>query len=92
MHKSYEESKNATLSESDKAMDFFRGLDPGCYAQMKTTMHTNMTTGMAAPATVNDVYKIAANWVRTEAVMRPGQATTFVTTGLDKPIHKQKKT
>jgi hypothetical protein len=41
---------------------------------------------------VRDVYKIAANWVKTKAVMRPGQATILVTTRLDKPIHKQKKT
>ena len=51
-----------------------------------------MTTEMEAPATVNNVYKMAANWVRTEAVMSPGQAKTFLTTGLDNPIHKQKKT
>ena len=38
------------------------------------------------PKTVNEVYTIAANWIRTQAVYRPGQATTFVMTGLDNKL------
>ena len=50
-----------------------------------------MTIGaQQPPQTVNDVYTIAANWIRMQAVHRPGPATTFVTAGLDnKPSDKK---
>ena len=72
-------------------MHFFTGLDAARYAHMKTTVHNNMTIGaQQPPKTVNEVYTIAANWIRMQAVHRPGQATTFVTTGLDnKPSGKK---
>ena len=52
------------------------GLDAARYAHMKAMVHNNMTIGaQQPPKTVNEVYTIAANWIRTQAVHRPGQST-----------------
>ena len=50
-----------------------------------------MTIGaQQPPKTVNEVYTIVANWIRTQAVQRPRQATTCIMTGLDsKPSGKK---
>jgi hypothetical protein len=62
--KAYVDQGNATLSVEDSAMHFFMGLDAGRYAQIKTTVHNNMTMGtQLPPKTVND-YTIAANWIK----------------------------
>ena len=38
-----------------------------------------MTSGMQkAPANVNEAYNMAANWIKTQPVNRPGHATMFV--------------
>ena len=51
---------------------------------MKTTVHNSMTIGaQQPPKSVNEVYTIAANWIRMQAVHRHGQATKFVMMGLD---------
>ena len=70
--KAYTDQGNAVLETEDTAMHFFTGLDAAGYAHMKTTVH-NMTIGaQQPPKTVNEVYTIAANWIRTQAVHRPG--------------------
>ena len=71
-------------------MHFFAGLDTGGYEQMKTTVHNNTTTGThLPPKTVNEVYTIAANWIKTQPIYRPGQAKTFIMTSLEgKPTDK----
>jgi hypothetical protein len=54
-------------------------------------VHNNMTTGaQQPPKTVNEVYTVAANWIRTQAVHRHGQVAMFLTLGLDnKPSGKK---
>ena len=40
---------------------------------------------------MNEVYKIAANWIRSQPQYKPGQAATFVTTSIEKkPAGKEK--
>ncbi len=87
--KTYKDQGNAVLDPKDSAMDFFDGLDPARYAQFKTDIHNGMTVGsIQAPATVNRVYELAANWIKTQAVHKQGVATTYVTTHLDKVERK----
>jgi hypothetical protein len=74
--KAYTHQGNAVLESEDTVMHFFMGLDAARYAHMKTMVHNNMTIGaQQPPKTVNEVYTIAANWIRTQAVHRPGQNT-----------------
>jgi hypothetical protein len=89
--KAYIDQGNVVLEIEDTAMHFFMGLDTARYVHMKTTVHNYMTIGaQQPPQTVNEVYTIAANWIRTHAVHRHGQATTFVMTRLDnKPSGKK---
>ena len=64
-------------------MHFFIGLDPRRYSGMKIMMHNMMTLdSQDPPLSVNKVYQIAANWVKTQPVSKPDQGTTFVTVGL----------
>jgi hypothetical protein len=78
-------------------MPFFVGLDAGRYAQMKPMVHNNMIIGAQLPLkTVNEVYTIAANWIKTQPLHRPGQATMFVIMGIEskqvgKPSHGKAK-
>jgi hypothetical protein len=89
LHKSFEIQGNATLAPADVAMHFFSGLDAGRYMQMKTMFYNaTMMGSQLPPSSVNEVYNIAANWIRTQAVQRPGSATTFVTNTADKPTTK----
>ena len=91
MLKSYIVTENVKLQEDDIAMHFFSGLDPARYSGMKTMMHNMMTSGTRDPLpSVNEVYQIAANWVKTQPVSKPGQGTTFVMAGLDKPAGKSR--
>ena len=67
MLKSYNITENVKLQEEDVAMHFFSGLDPGRYSGMKTMIHYMMTLGTQDPlSSVNEVYQIAANWVKTQ--------------------------
>mmetsp|Transcript_22454 Transcript_22454/g.32166 ORF Transcript_22454/g.32166 Transcript_22454/m.32166 type:complete len:142 (+) Transcript_22454:456-881(+) len=92
--KAYEDQKNPNLSDKDKAFDFFDGLDQSRYAQFKTDVQNGMTAGSIdvdkALASVNKVYEVAANWIKTQTVQRQGAATTYVTTHLDKVERKPK--
>jgi hypothetical protein len=40
------------------------------------------------PKSVNEVYQIYTNWFKTQPVTKPGQGTTFVTVGIDKPTEE----
>lgn len=63
---------------------FFDGLDDGRYAQFKTKIHNNMIVGTITKLdTINHVYKIASQWVKTNAVHKSGSGTNYVITGLD---------
>jgi len=55
------------ISESEQAMDFFHGLDSGRYGAFKTSMIDGWsTTAFDPPATVNEIYRVAATWVKTD--------------------------
>ena len=49
-----------------------------------------MTIGaQQPPKTVNEVHTIAANWIKTQPIHRPGQATMFIITSVEsKPTGK----
>ena len=58
---------------------------------MKTTVYNAMTMGSEQPpSSVNQVYTMAANWIRMQAVHRQGGATTFVMTSINKTPTKTK--
>ena len=73
-------------------MDFWNGLDPGRYSQFKTDIQNGMTVGSInaeiALKNVNKVYTLAANWIKTQPVHRQGNATTYVTSYLDRVEEK----
>jgi hypothetical protein len=53
------------IKENIQAMDFFHGLDQGRYGAFKTSMINGWSTkAFNPPATVNDIYRVAAPWVR----------------------------
>ena len=57
---------------------------------MKTTVYNAMTMGsQQPPSSVNEVYTMAANWVKTQPVQRTGGATTFVTTSASSTTGKK---
>ncbi len=83
--KAYQEQENADLMEPDIAMDFFDGLDNGRYAEFKKSILNGMTAGsVTQPATLNEMYLLANQWLKTTGVTQSGLASTFVTK-LDMP-------
>jgi hypothetical protein len=66
-------------------MDFFDGLDNGRYAEFKKSILNGMTTGsVTQPATLNEMYLLANQWLKTIGSTQSGLASTFVTK-LDMP-------
>jgi len=66
-------------------MDFFDGLDNGRYAEFKKSILNGMTTGsVTQPATLNEMYLLANQWLNTTGSTQSGLASTFVTK-LDMP-------
>jgi hypothetical protein len=68
------------IKEEEKAMDFFHGLDNGRYAAFKS----NMLNGWAAeafnpPGTINQIFRIAATWVKPVPRGDGGTAVSYVT-------------
>jgi hypothetical protein len=68
-YRSYKNTANAAtpvdIKEEEQAMDFFHGLDNGRYAAFKS----NMLNGWAVeafnpPGTINQIFRIAATWVK----------------------------
>jgi hypothetical protein len=83
--KAYEDQENADLLHPDIAMDFFDGLDNGQYADFKTSILNRMTTGsVMQPATLNEMYLLANQWLKTTSLTQSGLASAFVTK-LDMP-------
>jgi hypothetical protein len=83
--RAYEEQENAELSQPDVAMDFFDGLDNGRYADFKKSILNGMTAGsVMQPATLNEMYLLANQWLKTTGVTQSGLASTFATK-LDMP-------
>ncbi len=61
-------------------MDFFHGLDSGRYGAFKTSMINGWsTTAFDPPATVNEIYRVAATWVKPTSRIEGGTAASFVT-------------
>jgi hypothetical protein len=83
--RAYEEQDNAELAQPDVAMDFFDGLDNGRYANFKKSILNGMTAGsVTQPATLNEMYLLANQWLKTTGVTQSGLVSTFVTK-LDMP-------
>jgi hypothetical protein len=76
------------MRDQDVVMDFWNGLDPARYLQFKTNIQNGLTAGSIkadkALKEVNKVYALVANWIKTQPVQRQGNATSYVTTHLDK--------
>jgi hypothetical protein len=66
MLKANTEQGSPALDDTNKAMDFFDGLDNGHYTQFKADIHNAMTskTMTNPPPDVNTVYNMAAKWVK----------------------------
>jgi hypothetical protein len=84
VYKGYKETGTTenpvNTSESEQAMDFFHGLDPGRYGAFKTSMINGLsTTAFDPPTTVNDIYRVAATWVKPTSRIEGGTAVSFVT-------------
>jgi hypothetical protein len=61
-------------------MDFFHGLDPGRYGAFKTSMINGWsTTAFDPPTTVNEIYRVAATWVKPTSRIEGGTAASFLT-------------
>jgi hypothetical protein len=57
---------------------FFYGLDNGRYAEFKKSILNGMTTGsVTQPATLNEMYLLANQWLKTTGVSQSGLAITF---------------
>jgi hypothetical protein len=83
--KAYEEQQNADMLQPDVAMDFFDGLDNGRYADFKKSVLNGMTAGsVTQPATLNEMYLLASQWLKTTRALQSGLMSTFVTK-LDMP-------
>jgi hypothetical protein len=83
--RAYQEQENAKILQPDIAMDFFDGLDNGRYAEFKKSIFNGMTVGsVTQPATLNEMYLLANQWLKTTGVSQSGLASTFVTK-LDMP-------
>jgi hypothetical protein len=68
------------VEEADQAMDFFYGLDNAKYGVFKTSMINGWPTGaFKSPVTVNEIYRVASNWVKPTSKLEGGTSVTYVT-------------
>jgi hypothetical protein len=59
-------------------MDFFDGLDNGRYAEFKKSILNGMTAGsVAQPASLNEMYLLANQWLKTTGTTQSGLASTM---------------
>ena len=59
-------------------MDFFYGLDNGRYATFKATIINGITAGsIDQPENLNEMYLLAAQWLKTTGPSATGLASTF---------------
>jgi hypothetical protein len=78
--KAYQDQENPELDEVDVAIDFFDGLDNGRYAEFKKLILNGMTAAsVAQPASLNEMYLLANQWLKTTGTTQSGLASTFVT-------------
>lgn len=76
----YHETGNAELLELDVSNDFFEGLDNNRYAKFKADIKNDRAKGVAGPATLNDMYQRAANYVVAVSNWKSGTPAAFMTT------------
>jgi hypothetical protein len=89
--RAYQEQDNVDMTQPDIAMNFFDGLDNGRYAEFKKSILNGMTAGsVTQPATLNKMYLLANQWLKTIGVSQSGLASTFVTK-LDLPSQGEKE-
>jgi hypothetical protein len=61
-------------------MDYFHGLDLGCYGAFKKSMLNGLAIGaFDPPSRVNDVYRIAAKSEKTTSPVAEGTSVLFIT-------------
>jgi hypothetical protein len=82
-YKGYKEtgttSASVDIKENIQAMDFFHGLDQGHYGAFKSSKINGWSTkAFDPPATVNDIYRVAATWVRPTSRIEGGTAASFM--------------
>ena len=79
--KAYDDQGNPKLEDRDIAMDFFRGLDNARYATFKTEIMNGLTSkAIEQPDSLNAMYLLANQWLKTTTKTNLGYATTFTTT------------
>jgi hypothetical protein len=77
--KAYQEQENTEMLQPDITMDVFDGLDNGRYADFKKSILNGMMAGsVTQPATLNEMYLLANQWLKTTGVSQSGLASTFV--------------
>jgi hypothetical protein len=76
--RAYVDQENPDIEPVDVAMDFFYGLDNGRYATFKATIINGITAGsIAQPENLNEMYLLAAQWLKTTGPSPAGLASTF---------------
>lgn len=79
--KAYKDQGNPEMDEKDIAMDFFRGLDNVRYASFKTEIMNGLTSkAIEQPESLNAMYLLANQWLKTTTKTSMGYAMTFTTT------------
>jgi hypothetical protein len=83
-YQSYKNTANSgspvDIAETEQAMDFFHVLDNGQYAVFKTNMLNGWAMGaFDPPYRVNQIYRIAATWVKPVPCGEGGTAVSYVT-------------
>jgi hypothetical protein len=76
-----ENCPNVEISEEEKAMDSFHGLDSNRYGAFKANMmNAWVTKAISTPDTANIVYCLAGSWVKTNTIKTESRkAVTFMT-------------
>jgi hypothetical protein len=78
--KSYEDTGNPEMEEADIAMDMFNGLDDTRYAEFKVSMLNDINKGsIDQPATLNEMYHLAAQHLTARKAVRGGGNAVFMT-------------
>ena len=79
----YLSSGNVKMPDSDVAMDFFDGLDPGRYTKFQADVQNDMAKGIDAPTNLHDMYQRAANYLVVTTTWKPTGVAVFTTTASD---------
>jgi hypothetical protein len=93
-YRAYEDTSTngESVDEEVQVMDFFYGLDDGKYGLFKTNMINGWTTGaFKPPTTINEIYRVAGNWVKPTSRSEGGTSATYVTIEEDAAQKRRKE-